>query len=178
MPDFSALDPKLDEGRHTCRAIIESPKGSRSKYAFDPETGAFALKRILPDGMSFPLDFGFVPGTSAEDGDPLDILVLNDEPGCVGALVEARLVGVIEGEQREDGKTFRNDRILAVAQVSHLFRSIRVADDLDGPVLKNLTQFWVNYGALRGAEFVVLGLQGPQAAVEAVRQARTAFLGR
>jgi inorganic pyrophosphatase len=178
VADFLSLDPRLDDAARICRAIVESPKGGRAKYAYDPESGAFEMKRMLPDGMSFPLDFGFVPGTWAEDGDPLDILVLNDEPACVGALLEARLIGVIEGEQREGGESVRNDRVLAVAQASNLFRSIGAADDLDERVLRNLTQFWVNYAALRGAEFVVLGLQGPAAAADAVRQARAAFLDR
>jgi inorganic pyrophosphatase len=173
MPRLADLDPKLDARARTCRAIVECPKGSRAKYAFDPDSGAFELKRILPDGMAFPLDFGFVPRTLAEDGDPLDILILNDEPACVGALVEARLIAVIEGEQTEKGKTFRNDRILAVACVSHIFKQIAKPADLDEAVLKNLTQFWINYGALRNAKFKVLGVKGPAAAVAAVKAATT-----
>ncbi|MFL5298383.1 MAG: inorganic diphosphatase [Phenylobacterium sp.] len=172
MPDFASLDPRLDGKVRTCLAIVECPRGSRAKYAFDPQSGAFELKRILPDGMAFPLDFGFVPGTKADDGDPLDILILNDEPACVGALVEARLIAVIEGEQSEKDETFRNDRILAVACVSHLFKAIARPADLDDGVLKNLTQFWINYGALRGAAFKVLGVKGPAAAVAAVKAAR------
>ena len=172
MPRLAALDPKLDARARTCRGIIECPRGSRVKYAFDPGSGAFEMKRLLPDGMAFPLDFGFVPGTRAQDGDPLDILVLNDEPAAVGALVEARLIAVIEGQQSEDGKSFRNDRILAVACVSHLFKDIARPADLDEAVLKNLTQFWINYAALRGAKFKVLGVKGAAAAVAAVKAAR------
>ncbi|MDB5436521.1 MAG: Inorganic pyrophosphatase [Phenylobacterium sp.] len=171
MPDLSLLDPALDPKAMTCRAVIESPKGSPVKYAYDSKAQAFELKRILPAGMAFPLDFGFVPSTMAEDGDPLDILVLNDEPAVVGALVTARLIGVIEGEQTEEGKTFRNDRVLAVAQVSHLFEKITAAEDLPERVLRNLTQFWVNYGALRGATFKVLGARGPDEAVRAIQAA-------
>jgi hypothetical protein len=121
MSDLSRLDPQLDGEAATCRVIIETPKGGRGKMTYDPESGAFALKRLLPDGMSFPLDFGFVPGTRAQDGDPIDVLVLNDEPAAVGTLMSVRLIGVIEAEQTEDGETVRNDRLLAVASVSHLF---------------------------------------------------------
>src|SRR5690349_10834249 len=104
MPNLAILAPKLHARTLTCRAIVECPKGSRAKYAFDPKTRAFELKRLLPDGMSFPLDFGFVPGTLAPDGDPLDIMILNDVPACVGAQIECRLIGLIEGEQTEPGK--------------------------------------------------------------------------
>lgn len=172
MTDLTAIDPQLDARAMTCRAIVECPKGSRAKYAYDPQTQAFALKRLLPDGMSFPLDFGFVPGAIGEDGDPIDILILNDEPACVGALIACRLVGVIEAEQTEDGETVRNDRILAVAQVSHLFKDIKAPEDLEASVKRNLTQFWVNYAALRGAQFKALGLKGPKAAAAAIRKAR------
>ncbi len=171
MPNLAALAPKLDAKALTCRAIVECPKDSRAKYAFDPKTRAFAMKRLLPDGMSFPLDFGFVPGTLAPDGDPLDILVLNDEPACVGAMLECRLIGLIEGEQTEDGKKpVRNDRVLAVACVSQLFDGVATTGDLGEGVLSNLTQFWVNYDALRGVAYKVVGVRGPKAAVAAVRK--------
>src|ERR1700722_12946419 len=80
--------------------IIETPKGSRNKYAFDPEERIFALKTVLPAGMAFPYDFGFVPSTKGGDGDPLDVLVLMDEPAFAGCKLSCRIIGVIEGEQR------------------------------------------------------------------------------
>ena len=168
MSDLTLLDHRLDAEALTCRVVIETPKGQRGKLAYDPVSGAFELKRMLPDGMSFPLDFGFVPGTEGEDGDPLDILVLNDEPSPVGTLLTARLVGVIEAEQTEDGKTVRNDRILAVAVVSHLFAKVTAIDDLDADFIKNLTAFWENYDALRDVQFKVLGLQDGQAAARLI----------
>ena len=95
--------------------VIETPKGSPNKLAFEPRYGTFVLKGVLPAGAVFPFDFGFVPSTRAEDGDPLDVLVLMDAPVFPGCIVPSRLVGVIEAEQTEDGKTERNDRLLAVA---------------------------------------------------------------
>jgi inorganic pyrophosphatase len=169
MADLAALDACLDAKARTCRAVVECPRGGRVKYAYDPKAQAFELKRILPDGMAFPLDFGFVPSTRAQDGDPLDILIFNDEPAAVGALLTARLIAVIEAEQTEAGETFRNDRILAVAAVSHLFERLKGPGDLPERFAKNLTQFWVNYGALRGATFKVLGVKGPDEAVRVVR---------
>ena|SRR5437868_920605 len=104
--------------KNKVQVIIETPKGSRNKYAYDEHRRLFRLKKVLPEGMVFPHDFGFIPSTQAEDGDPLDVLVLMDQSAFPGCLVEARLVGVIEGEQSEHGKTKRNDRLIAVAEPS------------------------------------------------------------
>lgn len=168
MSDLTRLDHRLDPVALTCRAVIETPKGRRGKLACDPVSGAIELKRMLSDGMSFPLDFGFVPGTRGQDGDPLDILVLGDEPSPVGTLLTARLIGVIEAEQTEDGKSVRNDRILAVAVVSHLFAKVETVGDLDADFVKNLTAFWENYDALRGVRFKVLAVRDGQAAARLV----------
>src|SRR2546421_7155604 len=109
------LDP-YDEKREQWRIVIETPKGSHNKYAFDEELGVFQLKGVLPEGMIFPYDFGFLPGTVGDDGDPLDVLLLMDDPAFCGCLVPSRMIGVIEAEQTEtDGKSERNDRLVAVA---------------------------------------------------------------
>ena len=168
MSDLTCLDHRLDVQALTCRAVIETPKGRRGKLAYDPASGAFELKRMLPDGMSFPLDFGFVPGSRGQDGDPLDILVLGDEPSSVGTLLTARLIGVIEAEQTEDEKSVRNDPILAVAVVSHLFAKVQAVGDLDADFIKNLTAFWENYDALRGVRFKVLAVRDGQAAARLI----------
>src|SRR5204863_796713 len=102
-------------GADDLSAVIETPKGSRSKFKYDEEHGLFKLSGVLPAGAVFPFDFGFVPATVGEDGDPLDVLVLMDEPVFSGCFVAARLLGVIEARQTEDGKTERNDRLIAVS---------------------------------------------------------------
>src|SRR5258708_4996593 len=91
------LKPKKGDG--ILQVIIETPKGSRNKFAFDPKQRIFTLKKVLPAGMDFPYDFGFLPQTIAPDGDPFDVLVLMDEPAFPGCAVSARLIGIIEGEQ-------------------------------------------------------------------------------
>ena len=101
--------------------VIDTPRGSRNKYKWDSKLGLFKLSHVLTAGAVFPFDFGFVPGTRAADGDALDVLVLTDEPLTTGCVVYSRLIGVIEAEQTEAGKTFRNDRMLAVAASSHLY---------------------------------------------------------
>src|SRR5436189_3378597 len=108
MPDLSSLSPQLDSKKGTCRAIIETPKGCRNKFDYDPYSGLFMLCGRLPEGMMFPFDFGFIPSTLGEDGDPLDILVLMDAPAHVGCLIDVRIIGIINAEQSEDGKTESN----------------------------------------------------------------------
>ncbi|HEV2362820.1 MAG TPA: inorganic diphosphatase [Caulobacteraceae bacterium] len=125
MVDLTSLPNKLDPKALTCRAVIETPKGRRSKYDYDPKARAFRLHSLLPDGMSFPLDFGFIPSTLCEDGDPMDVMVLSDEASEMGALLEVRLIGVMEAEESEKGDdSERNDRVLAVNCVSNLYQKV------------------------------------------------------
>jgi inorganic pyrophosphatase len=100
--------------------VVDTPKGSRNKYKLDERDGQWRLSKVLPQGMSFPYDFGFVPSTRGEDGDPVDVLILADEPSFPGCVVAARLIGVLEAEQTEGRKTVRNDRLVAV--VEELYR--------------------------------------------------------
>src|SRR4029453_11308915 len=95
MALLNKLKP-FDKKKGNLNAVIDTPKGSRNKYAFDFDVGMYRLKSVLPEGAVFPFDFGSIPGTVAEDGDPLDVLLLMDEPAFAGCLVEARLLGVIE----------------------------------------------------------------------------------
>jgi inorganic pyrophosphatase len=170
MSDLTALPHQLDAKAGTCRAVIESSQGARGKYAYDPEIRAFTLKRLLPAGMSFPLNFGFVPATKAEDGDPLDIMVLHDEPLPMGVVVEVRLIGVIEAEQTEEGETKRNDRILAVAIESLSFAATKAINDLAPGFLDTVTSFWIQYEALRGVGFKILGVKGAAEAARRIQQ--------
>ena len=125
--------------------VVETPKGSRNKVAFDPDLEAFMPKGVLPEGHSFPYDFGFVPSTKAEDGDPLDVLLL-DAPAFAGCVVEARLLGALEMEQREaDGTVQRNDRLLAVAANSREHKSLHTLTDLSADMLHEIEHFFHSY---------------------------------
>src|SRR3954462_5904938 len=104
LADPSRLPPLDADDSETVPVVSETPKGSRNKYSFDAERKLFVLKRVLPVGMAFPYDFGFVPSTKAEDGDPVDVLVLMDEPAFAGCLVNCRAVGIIEAEQTMEEK--------------------------------------------------------------------------
>jgi inorganic pyrophosphatase len=120
------------------RVVIEIARGSRNKMTYDEELEMFRLKKVLPEGMTFPYDFGFVPSTLADDGDPLDALVLMDEPGTMGCVVDCRVVGAILGEQTEGKKKLRNDRLIVVAIPSHTHADIKRVTDLNSALLEEL----------------------------------------
>src|SRR6202171_45131 len=159
LVDPTKLNP-IDKKDGILQVIVETPKGSRNKFAFDPDQGIFALKKVLPAGMAFPYDFGFLPQTRAEDGDPIDVLLLMDEPAFPGCAVRARLVGVIEGEQLDGTKKVRNDRIVAVAEANHMYANIRKLKDLPDQFLRELEDFFVNYHNLEGKKYQLLGCKG------------------
>jgi inorganic pyrophosphatase len=154
--------------------VIETPKDSRNKLKYDPAKRMFRLSKVMPKGMVFPFDFGFVPGTKAEDGDPLDVLVLTDDPLFPGCLVDCLLAGVIEMEQEEQGEKKRNDRLIAVAKASLLYAELKDLADLNPTVLKQIEAFFVNYQKVRDIEVNVLGRRGPDKALEILRRSRTA----
>ena len=156
------------------QAIIETPRGSRSKFKFDAATRRFKLSKVLPQGMVFPYDFGYLPSTKAEDGDPLDILVLSDEPLFPGCLVDCRLLGVIEAEQEQGGKKARNDRLIGAASASLLYSEMNTLEDLNPVVLKEIQDFFVNYQRVRGVNVRILGPKGPEQARELIHRAADA----
>lgn len=150
----------FDEESGDLNVIIETPKGSRNKYTFDEAKEIFKLGGVLPVGASFPFDFGFIPKTLGEDGDPLDVLLLMDEPAFPGCLVAARLVGVIEAEQTEDGKTIRNDRLIAVACKSPTHDQIKSLADLNENLIEQIKHFFVSYNESKGKKFMPLDAFG------------------
>ena len=170
LADPSRLKPVDADDNEILKVVIETPKGSRNKYAFDPDEKAFALKKVLPAGMAFPYDFGFVPSTEADDGDPVDVLVLMDEPAFPGCLIKCRLIGVIEGEQVDGKKTERNDRVVAVDVANHQWKHITHIDDLGKQFVRELEEFFVNYHDLSGKKYRVIDVKGPSGARKRVKQ--------
>ena len=177
MADLTDLPDEFDEKKRTCRVIIETPKGSRNKFAYDPETALFTLTGLLPEGMLFPFDFGFVPSTQGEDGDPLDVLVLMDAPAHVGCLVDVRLIGIIRAEQSENGKKESNDRLLAVAVHSYQHEDLRSIRDVSESLLSQVEEFFVSYNKQRGKKFTIRETGGPNQAVKALKNGIRAHKG-
>jgi len=167
----TSLDRLVPFDDERVMVVIETPKGSPNKLAFEPRYGTFVLKGVLPAGAVFPFDFGFVPSTRADDGDPLDVLVLMDAPVFPGCVVPSRLIGVIEAEQTEDGETTRNDRLLAVADNSAAHRSIRELGDLSQDLVAQIEHFFVSYNEIKGKRFEVKGRAGRKRALALVTAA-------
>ena len=137
LADPTRLKP-IDKKDGLIQVIIETPAGSRNKFAFDPDQEIFALKNVLPAGMVFPYDFGFLPQTLAPDGDPLDVLLLMDEPAFPGCAVRSRLIGVIQGEQIDGKEKLRKDRLVAVDEANHMYANVRKLKDLPGKWVQEL----------------------------------------
>jgi inorganic pyrophosphatase len=168
------LDAFSDE--EELNVVIETPKGSRNKYNYDEKLRLFKLGGVLPSGASFPFDFGFVPSTLGGDGDPLDVLVLMDEPAFTGCLVRVRLVGVVEAEQTErDGETTRNDRLVGVAADSRLLGRVRTLESLGPDLLEEIEHFFVSYNDIKGKVFKPLGRHGPARALKLVEEGMKRF---
>jgi inorganic pyrophosphatase len=155
------VDLSSKDENEKVQVIIETPKGSRNKYAFDEEQRVFTLKRVLPAGMTFPYDFGFIPSTKAEDGDPTDVLVLMDEPAFPGCLLKCRLIGVIEGQEGKKKNGERNDRIIAIEEANHSYAHVHHVKELGKKFVKELEEFFVNYHDLQGEKYRILDVRGP-----------------
>jgi inorganic pyrophosphatase len=151
--------------------VIECPAGSRVKSTYDPTLDIFHLSYVLPKGSSFPFEFGFIPSTVAEDGDPLDMMVLIDVPTSVGCVLTARPIGVIEANQTQDGKTFRNDRLIGVAMASRTHADIESLADINQSILDEIEQFFKSYNRMRGREFNPIRRAESSVAVELVNRA-------
>jgi inorganic pyrophosphatase len=171
MNPYAKLPP-VDRKTGALNAVIDTPKNSRNKYSYREASGLFELAGVLPAGASFPYDFGYIPGTLGEDGDPLDVLILMDEPAFVGCLVRARLLGVIEAEQTEKGNTVRNDRLLAVASKSIIHEEYRSLDDLSDRLLEEIEHFFISYNDAKGKKFKPLGRFGPERARALIKRSR------
>jgi inorganic pyrophosphatase len=168
------LPAHVAHSRTHIHVVVETPKGSRNKVAFDPDMEVFKLKGVLPEGHSFPYDFGFVPSTLAADGDPLDVLLLLDAPTFPGCVVEARLLGALEIEQHEtDGTVQRNDRLVAVAAHSREHKQLHALTDLSPDMLHEVEHFFHSYNEAKGGEIKVLRRVGPERAHQLLAQALT-----
>ncbi|QJB36570.1 inorganic diphosphatase [Chitinophaga oryzae] len=152
------------------KVVIETPRGSTEKYDYDKKSGYFLLKKILPAGMVFPYDFGFIPGTRGEDGDPLDIMVLSEFRSFPGCMMECRLLGAIIAEQgKEKQKKVRNDRYLAVPICSGAFQYLHDIDQLPPEMTVQLEDFFINYNKAEGKVFQPHGLMNADGAFKEIK---------
>jgi inorganic pyrophosphatase len=165
-----------DKDSGDIRVVIETPKGSRNKYRYVPDCDCFELATALPDGMAFPFDFGFLPSTLGDDGDPLDALVLMDSPVFGGCVLRCRLIGVIEAREKERGKRWeQNDRLIAVASHARTHEGVNSLEQLRPHTMDDIKAFFVQYNKLHDKQFQIRGERGPRRASKLVKAGAAAY---
>jgi inorganic pyrophosphatase len=167
--------PAWDSESGLLHVIVDTPKGSATKFKHDPKRNMFTISHILPPGAAFPFDFGSIPSTAAEDGDPLHVLVLLENPTFPGCLTLVRIVGVLEAKQTQDGRTQRNDRLIGVARASRAYGAIRSIKDVPRHLLDEIEHFFVSYNEERGRSFRPLGRFGVQRAKALIKRGERLF---
>ncbi|QQL49152.1 inorganic diphosphatase [Mucilaginibacter ginkgonis] len=155
----------------TVNVMIECPKGSNFKLDFEPESHTFRLSKVLPAGLVFPFDFGMIPNTKGQDGDPLDVIVVSELATFPGCIIEVRVIGALQAIQTErDGKTMRNDRFIGIPMVSQLFSEILDINQLSENILNQVEHFFKNYNDQAGKNFEVIARLGAEEANKLVYQ--------
>jgi len=174
---YQQIDPKIkaDGERITLRVVIETPRGSRHKFALDTEIGAFALKQTLASGLSWPYDYGFIPSTVGKDGDALDVIVLMDEPTFSGCVLPVDLLGVIGLE--EDG--VENNRFVAVLspsdETSLSTDGYHNLSDLPPKLLAEIRNFLCQYSEEKGHKIELTGDNDKAEALKLITAGRHAY---
>jgi inorganic pyrophosphatase len=153
--------------------IVEIPKNSGNKYEYDRNLGVFRLDRALYSPMHYPGDYGFIPGTLGGDGDPLDILVLSDEPAFPGVLITARPVGVLEMIDQEEP----DQKILAVPNANPRFDQVTNIDQVFPHNLREIEHFFEIYKELEGKRTEMRGWGGVEKARDLIVEARDHYVG-
>ena len=154
--------------------IVEIPKNSANKYEYDSALGVFRLDRALYSPMHYPGDYGFIPGTLAEDHDPLDVLVLVQEPSFPGCLIEVRPVGILNMVDQSE----RDQKIIAVPRKDPRYDQVHTMDQIFSHVKRELEHFFSIYKELEGRVTRMEGWGGPHDARKAIIDSRRAYLER
>src|SRR2546423_10422634 len=168
MPNLTKLPTWAD--KELIHAVVETPRGSRCKLEFDTKLRAFTLAKPLMVGLTYPYDWGFIPSTEAEDGDPLDVLVIHDAQTYPGVVLRCRPVGILELEQQSKAEKERNDRVFAVPDRSPLETDLQDIRDLPARARQELEQFFRATNALEDKKLEFLGWRGPARAVKTIKR--------
>jgi len=162
--------PKDCDNKYVIHAVIETPRDQRHKYAYDQQFGLFRLKTIISEGLAWPYDYGFTPGTLGDDGDPLDVLYLCDEPTFAGCLVNCRILGLVRLVKNGE----ENDRILAAAMpvegVGQTTDQYDDVDDVPQELIESITRFLVEYPTDSDNKIEFKGVHSRKKALAAVEQ--------
>ena len=152
MSVVEKLSP-FDQDSGDLNVIIETPRGCRNKYSYDEKRGVFKLSGVLPAGAVFSFDFGFIPDTKGEDGDPLDVLVLSEFSFSQGCMVNCNIIGSLKAEQTEYKKTIRNDRIFLTPEIKGLYPDYRSLEDVQKEKMKEIEDFFIYYNLVENKTF-------------------------
>jgi inorganic pyrophosphatase len=162
--------PPFDPDSGALNVIVETPKGRRTKFKYDDKSGLFKFDKVVPMGFAFPFDFGFLPSTVGGDGDPLDVVILTDEPTFTGCIILGHLLGVLEAEQSDKEKTARNDRLIAIPINAKTHEPAGSCTRLDDKLASSIEDFFVAYNDAQGRKFKPLGTHGPDRALRIIRE--------
>ncbi len=163
----------MSSGKLSVDAFIEIPKGSQNKYEFDKEAGVFRLDRVLYSPMHYPTEYGYIQNTLAEDGDPLDVLVLTTFPTFPGCVIETRVVGVLV---MSDDKG-QDEKLLGVAETDPRFSQVETLDDVPPHILKEIAHFFEVYKDLEGKETKIEGWKGREDAERILQESIQRYKG-
>jgi inorganic pyrophosphatase len=162
MPNFINLPAFTEDG--DVHVVVETPRGSRAKFAYDPKLETFTLSKSLLTGLTYPHDWGFVPSTKADDGDPVDVMVIHDAATFPGIVLSCRIIGILQIEQKSKARSERNDRVFAVPRRSHSEQGLRDVQDLSKSIRQELEKFFMATDELEDKRLAILGWKGPKAA--------------
>jgi inorganic pyrophosphatase len=161
MPDFAKLPAWTKDGN--VHVVVETPRGARAKMKFDLDLEVFTYTKPLMAGLSLPFDFGFIPSTLAEDGDPLDAMVLHDAETWPGMVIRCRVIGAVKVAQREKkGPRVRNDRLMVVPEEDHRGEDLKDARRLPRAMRDELERFFAASVVLKKKDLEFLGWVGPK----------------
>jgi inorganic pyrophosphatase len=154
------------------RMIVEIPKNSGNKYEYDGKLGVFRLDRALYSPMHYPGDYGFIPGTRADDGDPLDVLALVEEPSFPGCLIEVRPVGILNMVDND----LADQKIVAVPNRNPRYDEVHTMDQIFPHVRREIEHFFAIYKELEGKKTKMLGWGRPMESREVIVKSRKSYL--
>jgi inorganic pyrophosphatase len=163
--------PIGDDAPTVVNAIVEIPKGSRNKYEYNIELGVFQLDRVLYSSMHYPEAYGFIPSTLYDDGDPVDVLIVIDQPLQTGIMIEVRPIGILKMSDEKGS----DDKIISVAKHDPTYSTIREVKELPKHTLIEIEHFFTSYKELEGKHVKSFGWHGVREARRAIQRATKAF---
>jgi inorganic pyrophosphatase len=155
--------------------VIETPRGSRAKLKYNPKIKSFTLSKSLLAGLTYPYDWGFIPGTVSEDGDAVDVMVIHDAATYPGMVLTCNVIGVLQIEQIKKRKSERNDRVFAAPCGSHAERDLSDVRKLSSAQREELVKFFIATDELENKQLNILGWKGPKVALKTIKKAEKAF---